>query len=67
MKWEYKSIRLEANSSKNRGRKMEAVLDTLDPILNEAGEDGWELTSIFSVEVVGYTAFVIGTFKRPKK
>jgi len=66
MEWEYKTIRLSADVSSYREKKMEDLLNSLDPILNEAGAGGWELVSTFDTEALGYTKFIVGIFKRPK-
>jgi hypothetical protein len=66
MKWEYRTIRLTAEVSSYRDKKMEDALDSLEPLLCEAGNEGWELVTTFDTEVLGYTKFIVGIFKRPK-
>ena len=67
MKWEYKTTRLCAPVSGYSEQKVEALLGTLDPTLNEAGKDGWELVSTLDTEALGYTKFIVAIFKRPRQ
>jgi hypothetical protein len=67
MAWEYKTIRLSADVSSYREKRIDELLGSLDPMLNEAGESGWELVSTFDTEALGYTKFIVGIFKRPKE
>ena len=67
MKWEYKTNRLEAPVTTYSERKVEEILEGLDPLLSEAGRDGWELVSTFDTEALGYTKFIVMIFKRPRK
>jgi hypothetical protein len=67
MTWEYKTIRLSAPVTRYSERKVEDVLGTLDPLLNEAGNEGWELVSTLDTEALGYTKFIVAIFKRAKK
>jgi hypothetical protein len=61
MKWEYKSIRFETHGFRG------GILETaeFDRVLNEMGQQGWELVIVFDTnDASGSTRFVIATFKR---
>lgn len=64
--WEYKTIHLNLPVSDYRAKKAEAILSDLEPLLNKAGEDGWELVSTLATAVLGYTKSIVVIFKRPK-
>jgi hypothetical protein len=66
MVWEYKTMRLSAEMSSYREKQMDELLNSLDPLMNQAGQEGWELVATFDTEVLGYTKFIVGIFKRPK-
>ncbi len=63
MRWEYKMIKLKATGIMG-GRTDEAKLDTM---MNELGEQGWELAAAFGTnEGYGNTRDVVVIFKRQK-
>jgi hypothetical protein len=63
MKWEYKTIKLEATGFMG-GKIDEAQLDRR---MNELGAQGWELGAAFDTDVSGGgTRDVVVIFKRPK-
>ncbi len=63
---EYKIIQLRSPVSDYSAKKAEEALSGLEPLLNQAGEDGWELVSTFDTAALGYTKSVVAVFKRPK-
>ena len=67
MAWEYKTIRLSAPVTNYSERNVEDLLGTLEPLLNEAGKEGWELAGTLDTEALGYTKFIVAVFKRPTK
>jgi hypothetical protein len=66
MTWEYKIIQLSSPVSDYSAKKAEEALSGLEPLLNQAGADGWELVSTFDTAALGYTKSVVAVFKRPK-
>ena len=66
MAWEYKTIQLSSPVSDYSAKRAEDALSGLEPLLNEAGDDGWELVSTFDTAAQGYTKAVVAVFKRPK-
>ena len=66
MAWEYKTVQLNSPVTDYSAKKAEEVLFGLEPLLNQAGEDGWELVSTFHTSALGYTKSVVAVFKRPK-
>ena len=66
MAWEYKIIQLNSPVSDYSEKKAEEVLSGLEPLLNQAGSDGWELVSTFDTAALGYTKSVVAIFKRAK-
>lgn len=66
MTWEYKILRLNSPVSDYSDKKAEEVLSELEPLLNQAGADGWELVSTFDTAALGYTKTVVAIFKRSK-
>jgi hypothetical protein len=59
--WEYKSIRFQTRGM--AGGILEA--EELDHALNELGQQGWELGTVFDTNTShGGTRFVLATFKR---
>ncbi len=63
MKWEYKTLRLQAKGWLN-GKVDEAQLDRM---MNELGVQGWELAAAFDTDWSGGgTRDVLVIFKRPK-
>jgi len=63
MKWEYKTIKLEASGL------MGGIIDEkkLDAIMNELGEQGWELSAAFDTnKQAGTTRDAVIIFKRQK-
>jgi len=62
MKWEHKTIKLEA-----KGFMSEKLdLTDFDSFLNDLGNDEWELVSGFDTNLVyGQTRDVVAIFKRP--
>lgn len=66
MAWEYKVIHLNSPVSDYSEKKADEVLAELEPLLNQAGSDGWELTSTFDTVALGYTKSVVAILKREK-
>ena len=66
MVWEYKTIQLNSPVIGYSEKKVEKALSRLEPILNQAGEDGWELVSTFDTAALGYTKSIVAVFKRQK-
>jgi hypothetical protein len=66
MPWEYKVIQLSSPVSDYSAKKAEEALSGLETLLNQAGEDGWELVNTFDTSALGYTKSVVAVFKRPK-
>ena len=66
MAWEYKMIQLNSPVSNYTERKAEEALSSLEPLLNNAGNDNWELVSTFDTAALGYTKSVVAIFKREK-
>ena len=66
MIWEYRTIQLKSPVSDYSAEKAEEALSALEPLLNEAGKDGWELVITFDTAALGYTKSVVAVFKRPK-
>ena len=63
MIWEYKTIKLAATGF--WGGNVDA--DKLNQMMNEFGQQGWELTTAVDVsEIRGNTKDVIVIFKRPR-
>jgi hypothetical protein len=63
MKWEYKTIKLRAKGLLG-GQTNEAHLDAM---MNELGEQGWELAAAFDTnEASGGSRDVVVIFKRQK-
>ena len=63
MKWEYKTLKLQAKGWMG-GKVDEAQLDRT---MNELGSQGWELAAAFDTDVAGGgTRDVLVIFKRPK-
>ena len=65
MAWEYRMIQLSSPVSDYSAKRSEEALSGLEPLLNQAGEDGWEFVSTFDTAVLGYTKSVVAIFKRP--
>ncbi|MBD3297598.1 MAG: DUF4177 domain-containing protein [candidate division Zixibacteria bacterium] len=64
MSWEYKSLMVKAKGGILRETKPET---DLDEVCNEAGREGWELVSAFSIaETQGRTSSICLLFKRPR-
>ncbi len=66
MAWEYKMIQFNSPVSNYSERKAEEALASLEPLLNNAGNDDWELVSTFDTAALGYTKSVVAIFKREK-
>jgi hypothetical protein len=63
MKWEYKTIKLEASGI--MGGKLDEK--KLDAMMNELGEQGWEISAAFYTNMqAGTTRDAIIIFKRQK-
>ncbi len=63
MKWEYKTIKLEASGI--MGGKLDEK--KLDVMMNELGEQGWEISAAFDTNMqAGTTRDAIIIFKRLK-
>lgn len=61
-KWQYKSVRFETHGFSG------GILETeeFDFVLNEMGEQGWELVTVFTTShKQGTTRYVVATFKCP--
>ncbi|MDP6850686.1 MAG: DUF4177 domain-containing protein [Planctomycetota bacterium] len=68
-KWEYKSIVGLLNSSGALGGLLKGwnlKAETNDTV-KDLGEEGWEMVSITSINVLGFTKNVLMIFKRPKE
>ena len=68
MKWEYKTIKLQANSFIEGKASFESP--EIDKFINQFGQKGWELVSTESILEAAYghyptTEVVILFFKRP--
>jgi len=63
---EYKIIQLSSPVSGYSAKTAEEALSNLEPLLNQAGEAGWELVSTFDTAALGYTKSIVAVFKRPK-
>lgn len=64
MKWEYRTIKLAATGFLMGGKIDESKLDRM---MNDLGEQGWELVSAFDTnEVYGGTRDAVVIFKRQK-
>ena len=62
-KWEYKTIKVETKGV------MGGILETsaFDGVLNQMGNDGWELVSAFDTnQAYGASREAIAVFKRPR-
>ena len=66
MVWEYKTVQLSSPVTDYSAKKAEEAISGLEPLLNQAGEDSWELVSTFDTAALGYTKSVVAVFKRPK-
>jgi hypothetical protein len=63
MKWEYKTIKVDSKKTFG-GVKFDE--NTFDNILNELGQQGWELVSAVSVnQGWGESKHIVGILKRP--
>ena len=61
-RWEYKTVTC---STKGRWAKMEFNANSFDAMLNQLGQDGWELVSTTSLnEVQGRSIEIVAVFKR---
>jgi hypothetical protein len=64
MNWEYRTARFETHGMS--GGILEP--EEFDAVLNQLGQDGWELVSVFeTIHRGGTTRFVFATFKRPSR
>ena len=66
MKWEYKTVKVSTGRKTFVGK---GVVDEvrLDAVLNQLGNEGWELISLLSSNYgFGATYEVVATFKRQK-
>lgn len=66
MNWEYKTIHLSMPVSDYTDKESQEALLELEPLLNKAGEQGWELVSTLDTVALGYTKSIVAIFKRPK-
>jgi hypothetical protein len=65
MRWEYKTAKVEAKGW-FAGGKLDAL--EFDQVLNEMGDQGWELVSVLSVtQTHGSSREIAAVFKRPKQ
>jgi hypothetical protein len=63
--WEYKTLKISAEHGFFSGTDFDA--DELAELLNAQGAEGWELVSVFDIEMLqGGSKFVIAVMKRPK-
>ena len=58
--WEYKTIKMQFEGF----RKDRLDIEELDYELNKLGQEGWELVSLFTNQVNGFTQSAIGVLKR---
>lgn len=64
MKWEYRSIKMEAHGV--LGGNLD--VGSFDQLLNVQGAEGWELVSTMDTNLVeGATRYVVAVFKRQAK
>ena len=62
MKWEYKTIKIESKGFS--GGLFDQ--DTFERMMNELGQQGWELVNVFDTnQAYGASRYIIGIFKRP--
>lgn len=66
MVWEYEIIQLSLPLANYTPKSSEEALAGLNPRLNQAGAEGWELVSTFDTAAIGYTNSIVAVFKRPK-
>ena len=69
MKWEYKlvtaSFDMWTELVKARMENREPEIDSVQDVLNEWGEEGWELVNIQTIEIDDEDS-IYAYFKRPK-
>ena len=64
MKWEYRTVKLHAK----QGWGGEFDAQAFDRLLNELGDQGWELVSITDTNLGGGgTRYLVAVLKRPKE
>ena len=64
MKWEYRTLKLHAQ----QGWGGEFDEQAFDRMLNELGEQGWELVSTLDTNLGGGgTRYLVAVFKRPRE
>lgn len=64
-KFEYKTLEFQADDSKFT-KSMSVESNEIETILNDLGEEGWELVNSIDYVVNGFTTKVILFFKKEK-
>lgn len=63
--FEYQTIVVKTKTTGFLGTNLET--EEMDKILNEKGNEGWELVSVYSYTMTGSTISFLYTFKRDKR
>lgn len=63
--FEYQTIVVKPKTTNFLGTNLET--EEMDKILNERGNEGWELVSVHSYTMTGSTISFLYTFKREKR